>query len=338
MALGNAARWAAVGLALSAAAGCAATGQKAHHSGWSQEQALALRDDLDQFLDRSQAAMDSTADAIRDASSDREVRKAAVLWKVRTTTSLQDAVSLDDPLSALMETWGVCLRVAQYVEQGGGSRLFGDQQKRAVETAAGLVESIETIAGRWLPPHDMAEARQRLTDYAKEHPLEGAFEESDPRAARMDKGFWDGLVSVVSLPLLPFTAPGKIEAGTRRLRTTSDQWAEIVEDLPRETRWQAELLMLHLEDTDTVKRALAAAEQAAQAADRAVGTLEDFEQHLPQHVDRSLAPAAEQAALLADHLAARAAQLLAFAAVLGAALLVLAHALQSRAARANRPG
>ena len=48
----------------------------------------------------------------------------------------------------------------------------------------------------------------------------------------------------------------------------SSELAEIVEELPRQTRWQVELLLYDIEERDTVMTGLAAFAQVAESADR----------------------------------------------------------------------
>lgn len=323
--------WIAFGLCwpLLACSGCAAPTMKPTQNQaaakWDKAQDAALRQNLADYQNKFQSLLEGSADAIRNATPSRAVRKMAALWKVRMNTMVSDAMAEQDPVTALLETWSVCLRVRDYFQSGDGAKLFLDQQGRAVKTVAEMINGIEAVAGHYLPPEEMDGVRQRLAAYATSHPLTGEFEQNNAEPFRLDKAVWEGVAGIIGLPLLPLAVPGAIAQGAKDVTTVADRWADVAEDLPRELRWQMELFLTNLEDYESFERSLKTAEAISQSAERISKVADDLNSQLTQKTRQVVDPAEARLTSLIDHATWRVTQLLILAFSLGVVLILLSR-------------
>ncbi len=194
--------------------------------------AAALRARVDDLAARLAGRLEETSDRIRREARDPVVRRRALTAKIEAIPALYAAAYRADPLEAALDVWALAFQTVQFLEEGDGREGFGPQQPIARALARDvLADTDEVVRGITISPEAFAKARARVEDWAKAHPIERNFTSrpsitaslADVRADR------DAFVAVGAVS-------DTLEDLSERLNTYAAQ-------LPKQARWQAELLV-----------------------------------------------------------------------------------------------
>jgi hypothetical protein len=112
-----------------------------------------------------------TADSIAVATSEVELKRAAIRWKLATSEAARRAALRTDPTLSLVDTWALALQMDQFFRTGAGQTLFGESQSTVTETTGKLLGEIATIGLAVQPRGDPRGVARFVTRYATEHPL-----------------------------------------------------------------------------------------------------------------------------------------------------------------------
>ena len=161
-----------------------------------------------------------------------------------------------DPLVAAMDTWGLAFQIKEYVETGAGRDVFGTQQSLARAQAHQLVDDADAFRrGMATSPERFDAARSRMETWVASHPIEHAFSSRSsiaPLLAEWRSEHRDAFVAV-----------GEI---TDTVQNLSERLNTYAAQMPRQVRWQAELLVAELADEHDVAGLLGTAGQAVRGA------------------------------------------------------------------------
>ncbi len=248
-----------------------------------------LQNELDEFADRFSGIVSASANEIIASSPDRTARKAALLWKIRIIPRLQDMIFGNDPQEAFLDAATLTVQMRKYLQgpDTPGASLFADLQPTATGAAELLEDDIFRIGGKFLSPQQMDILRAEVDTFTNDHPIRGTFTLTDGRATSTKEAQSDGLGWVTTIPMAPFRALEGIDAGAQAIRefnTTASQFAQIVEDMPQQTRWQIELLWYELEDRDTFLTALNSFKALADSSASLAETAEQLPQQLREQL------------------------------------------------------
>src|SRR5262245_44041657 len=249
--------------------------------------AEVLRLRLNDLVDRGADRIEQTADQIIAESKDAAVRRRALVAKVEVIPALYTAGFRADPLAAAMDVWGFAFQLEQYVESGAGRNAFGPQQPLALASARDLLADADAvIRAIAIQPEHFDAARIRVRGWAASNPIAGAFSSRASGAAvvadlRSDQR--DVFVTVGAISDL-------IEDLSERLNAYAAH-------LPKQARWQAEILLTGMTGTHSVEGALDDLREVAGTARRARALLEDVPNLLRTEGDML---AAERRAILTN--------------------------------------
>jgi len=267
-----------------------------------QAKVTRLANELAQFTDFFQAKVDGAASEIERKAAAREQRKAALLWKVRMSSEVRGATFNDNPAAGLADTWTLCVRMANYLDNGDGKDLFGPLQPTAQAAAHTVNVRIQEIAAGVVPDEKLAAMRATIDDYAREHPITGVFEQQTAQPISSAPGN-KVLGLLVGLPLAPIRAVGTIAAGGQTIsdiKQVASRFTDVVEDLPASVRWQLQLLGIDLAESRTAgdfREGLAGARDDLR---RAISTAEKLPAEIRSQGERLMADVeAKQPALQA---------------------------------------
>jgi methyl-accepting chemotaxis protein len=199
----------------------------------------------------------------REAES-RDARKNASLYKVRAVARLRDATRNPNPAVALLECWALAIRMRQHITTGEGSDLFADKQDVAVRATELIQADIEATARELLTLEEFEEIQQQVTSFAVANPFSGLLEES--RAPSIESQGLNFVTSVARIPFAPFRTFDSVNSTAESIREfnrIAGRFADIVEDTPREARWQLEIFTHMLEESDLVTSLTTTLEQLA---------------------------------------------------------------------------
>ena len=110
------------------------------------------------------------ADSIVAASTDVNVRVAAVRWKIRATRAGVTAAMQGIPDVALADLWILCRRMNEGFAQAPDSLLFGLQSDIARDAALRLDRRAGRLARQVLPDDRYALMERFVTDYVRDNP------------------------------------------------------------------------------------------------------------------------------------------------------------------------
>lgn len=185
------------------------------------------------------SSVELTADSIIAATTDPEIQYNALVWKANAIPAFQRAMLHPDPLISFMDGWTMTVQMREYFEEGSGRGLFGPQQRFAVSSSRRMEMETETAVRERLGPEQNDPLRRFVYDWAARHPLD------NPLFLRRS-----------------VTEATAEELGAERLGGTGavGSMAEMAQDfqnmvllyaghMPKEVRWQSELLIGSLTDS-----------------------------------------------------------------------------------------
>lgn len=236
----------------------------------------ALRAELTVFQNDAQRLIETAADTIASEGG-ASIRQITTRWKSSTIPQFRRAALADSAVLGLTDSWTIAMRMNDYFTSGVGSAIFLEPrlQARAQRTSRQVLSKIERIAQRHLVDEEYSQIRPQVQEYARNTPITGIFEQTEPDSADAEDTFFGGIFSILKLPLAPFTAAGSIRRGTASVEEAAARMVEIAEDLPSEMRWELEHLMLTVEEMEIMQTMKQVAErlgdataQVSQAADK----------------------------------------------------------------------
>ena len=229
-------------------------------------------------------AVSTGADDISAATTNRRVRRYALIWRLRMIPLAQRAAFQEDPRASYLQTLLLATLQRNYFETGDGKDLFGPQQQIAIDVAKHLEQQASAIGERFLTPQQLAGVETQVDQYAQQFPIQGrefSMQRAISGAVQLQQS--DLFTSVLSIPLAPFRALEGVDSGAQAIRefnVTARRFTDIASQLPEQIRGEIELLLYDVEDRDTIVEGLAAFQSLAQSADRASLTISELPEEL----------------------------------------------------------
>ena len=91
---------------------------------------------LREFGYRFSGIVELSADEIISKTSDNEIKKQALKWKIYAIPAMIRSLSMKDPLAAGLDSWILSVQMVQYFKDGYGKELFGEYQNIAMDIVA----------------------------------------------------------------------------------------------------------------------------------------------------------------------------------------------------------
>lgn len=191
--------------------------------------------------------IEEAADEIIAKSSHSDVRRNALLWKTNAIPAAYTAIFRPDPVAALIDTWAFSIQMVHYFDRGGGKNLFGEYTVIALDASKRLEAEVLHLAELTAPDAAMADIEEKLQLWASKHPIEGRMFHRDSIMPDYARFIEDPELSV-------FAQIGKLSVDLSDISYRLSVYSEF---LPRQARWQAELLVEDLNATGGVKAEVA---------------------------------------------------------------------------------
>jgi methyl-accepting chemotaxis protein len=207
------------------------------------------------------------------------------------TQSLNAMLDQDDPIVAFVETWALCVRFRMYLDEGEGASLYGEGQAIAVSAAARLEAETERIGHVFLKDDVFDAASTNVKEFANTNPIKGTFSNVMVFATGARKGQANPFVSVLKIPITPFRAIEGVDrtaSAVHRFTDTAERFSDIVRELPESTRWQLQLLLYDLEETEMTKAFLSALTQFSQSSERLSKSVEQMPKQFGEQFEKSV--------------------------------------------------
>ncbi len=215
-----------------------------------------LRMALDDFKEYTVSAIKQTCDKLDALMPTTKIQKINLLHRSRMKQAFYTMVEQKDPIIAFVETWGLCIRYTDYLRDGEGSSIYGENQGIAVEGAVEIQDEIERI-GKGLFKEDVFNTtRTRLVDFAKRNPIKGTFSNTIAYATLVEPGKPNPFAQIIGIPMTPFKAMEGVDRTATSIygvQGSIERFSDIVEDWPESAKWQLLLLLLEVQDIESVK-------------------------------------------------------------------------------------
>jgi hypothetical protein len=177
--------------------------------------------------------IEDAADEIMAKSSDENVRLQALLWKMNGIPILYAAVFQPDPAVAFLDVWAFIAQMVQYFGEGLGKDGLGKYHVIALDAARRMETRIMEMGRSVTDAPELSKPRALVHSWAAEHPIQSPlfYRES------VVKEFAD-LIAEPGLSALG--AVSRVSLGLEYFATWLGVYSE---HLPRQARWQVELLV-----------------------------------------------------------------------------------------------
>lgn len=223
----------------------------------------ALRTRVRDMARRFPAVLETAADEIAARSGDEEMRRAMLEFKSNAVPAMQGALLQPDPVASLVDAWALLAQLQDVLPQRASHappELIAEA-RRPLDALEAEVEALwKELSGK----EDVSEPHKVVHAWAAEHPLTGPLitrESTVPLLASVTD------ISRVS----PLKAAAVLMEDTRDIVTRVDLYAA---SLPRQARWQAELLMAQAANAPPLQAVVSELDRTVDILDRMGGLAE----------------------------------------------------------------
>lgn len=247
----------------------------------------SLRARLFEYSTTFAANVDLTASSIERRATDADVRRNALVWRLRAVPEMRKACYRPGPVGGLIDAWTLARQMDQLFTKGAASDAFGTFQPEVIAVSDRLLEQMQDIGGSIaVSPAAGAQFEQKVIDpWVSTHPVRDlTFVRESPLARFADQAQASDDV---------FQSVGTMED----LMLGLSQQARIyLADMPRNVRGEVDLLRDEILPADTLasmqndlRSSVDAASRIAAVADGVTGLVNDERRELLDGVDKQRA-------------------------------------------------
>ena len=179
------------------------------------------------------AVFEDTADVIIEQAEDEDMRRRAMVARLRVVTALLDAVSQPDPVASLVDVWAFCLQLQDFVTDGAGRDRFGEHQEVVIAATDVIVAEVENVVASVSGGEGTPVAAAFVRSWADEHPITVLPFARGTSAVELAE-------QMESEDGGPLAALGRLETGVDDVVERMQRYIGI---LPRTVRWEAQLIL-----------------------------------------------------------------------------------------------
>ena len=221
-----------------------------------------LRSIMDDLVIQCASRIELAADQIIEATDRSDVHKNALLWKSNGISSCFQAATGRDPLAAFMNIWILNKQTLGLFEQSDKPPEFGDQQSIAIDTTLQLEAAFDQVLAKIGKEFPIGESF--ATRFAADFPIQNLYFDR----ASIAEHYTDYIEKINIGKRDIKQVVGNIDGQIDQFQKLSAMYAEF---LPKQARWQAELLALETIPPKAISTMLSdlnsATESARQVAD-----------------------------------------------------------------------
>lgn len=251
-----------------------------------------LHEELDKFREFYKATLRQVSNELNERVPSTRTEKTTLQMRARMVQGLNAMLENEDSTVAFIEVWALCARFRMYLEEGEGSALFGEAHEVARNSAKRLESEIERIGLIFLKNEVFEATRKNVIEFAHNNPIKGTFSNIIVYATEVKKDQTNPFLSVLKIPMTPFRAIEGVDrtaSSINQFSDTAERFSDIVAELPESSRWQLQLLLFDIEETNMVKSFLNSMSQFSESSSR----LEKSVEKLPEQLRNQLTQFAE---------------------------------------------
>lgn len=315
--------------------------------------AAELQLNLDDLASVFTGVIEQTADQVIKVSTINSVKQHALLWKINGIPTAYRALFHHDPAMAILDTWAFSMQMVNYFEHGEGKMDFGQWNQIALNSSLSLKKKLEQLIDTGLPDGNVDTLEGNYKSWVLEHPIARDFIYRDTVVPELGSFIGDQELGTLQ-------TVGSMAIGMEEM---ADQIAVYMNLLPKQARWQTELILLETFKDQDPKAALSTIVELADSLNQISPVVAQFPELIAQErkaffetlqteretilqsineqriatlseidssSDRILKTTMDQSKQLIDHLFIRAFQLLAASLICGVVLAAIVIRLKGK--------
>lgn len=213
--------------------------------------------------------IEKAGDEIIARTNDPAIKRKALLWKMNSIPALYKAFYNPKPLIAMLDSWALSLQMKQFFNSEAGQKAFGKWHVYGRNAAVLIEAKMVQLAKLMSPTGDISLPENFIQSWSDDHPIQIPFFERESMVPILSSGAAEKALSAFQAAA---KLPYQLDDITNRLTVYGDY-------LPKQARWQAELLLSDLgvhEKIDTLMAELTTATQVLQQVGEVVEKSPDF--------------------------------------------------------------
>ena len=232
-----------------------------------------LRIVLDDIVLQYSSQVERAADQILADNNDPHVCKNALLWKMNGISSCFQAASRRDPLGSFFDIWILNKQTLALFEHPDNGSLFGESQNTALDATKQIetvMADVLNLIGDGMPVNE-----EFATRFASDHPITDLYFKRASMTANYTK-YMDSID--IKGPEL-FGVVGDLDQQLDQFQRLSSMYAEF---LPKQARWNGELMILETLESNAITSSL----QNLSLAANGMVTIAKTTQEIPELIER----------------------------------------------------
>ncbi len=180
--------------------------------------------------------IEKSGDRIIALATDPIVKKNALMWKMSAIPQMYNTFNYSKPLVAGLDSWAFCLQMKTYFKSEEGQKTFKEWNVLGLEATEQMELKIVALAKLVSPTGDISQVENFINSWVDDNPIQ--------------------IPIFVRESILPALATGVGEEVLGTLQTVSELSSQLDDitkritlygnHLPKQARWQAELLLSEL--------------------------------------------------------------------------------------------
>ncbi len=219
------------------------------------------------YAERFSADVERAADEILAGTEDADVARNALLWKMNALPAIHVAVFQSDPLIGFLDAWTLTVQMREFFTTGAGRDAFGPLQSIAVEASEALERRVGGIVASVTVSGEAPEGERIVRAWADSHPISSMEFLRETTA--------DQFADVLGQS----QAGGLAVLGNLAMQASdmSERLKYYAAAMPKQIRWESQLVLLELLDEADVQEFLGNVE----SIDRSAFRLAEFADTVP---------------------------------------------------------
>lgn len=195
---------------------------------------MELRLRLTDFFIRYLEIVEKTADRIYYDTSDPEIKKAALMWKIYGISAMNKAVNMPDPIASFYNAWPLSKQLIIFFSEGPGKEGLGSYHDQAVEICIAFEARLDEMITDMISAEHHSDVEPRISRWAEAHPIEDFYFARESTMSIFAQWIGEGNYGI-----------GKsVKTITEEVIELSNQLNLYVDLVPRQARWQADYALL----------------------------------------------------------------------------------------------
>lgn len=216
-----------------------------------EQQAGLAREDMSrkvrEICENYNRVIDHALQEIESRATTVDCKRLTIRFRIYTLSLTRQALVNPSPLAAFLDLWVATLQRRQMLAERG-QEIFGEDAPIAVTANKEILDYIVSTADSILPADTRDKVKAEVNAYAAAHPITGNIREwQDVGAAAHGESVLHAVTSIVPTLGIKDTA-----ASIADVSRSIDGVGEVVQDIPRLARWNAQLLMYDLDENPSM--------------------------------------------------------------------------------------